>query len=934
MLALLSAVIMMLSSISFPAAQIVFAAEDADAPQTVAQQSEEVREEETIDNIPAQEVKEEPAQEKKEENNAPVQEVKETPVQEVKEAPAAEAKAQEETKQEEAVKAEPAAEAVQNVEPAAPVKTYKITWKNADGTVLAVDTVEEGTVPVYSGETPVKAETDTYMYEFAGWTITPVAAASNKTYTAKFTSLKKYFTITWKNADGTVLEIDENVPRGTIPTYDGATPEKAETATSTYVFSGWTTAVTEATSNKTYKAKFTEEKKVLKQYKVTVHFVNVLQTNGTMKEYTSTNNLTANTTWTITQKTADNKVLYKRISVNGTIYEYTGTWQFADGTILNGSYTIRGAELTEDRDIYLSPVYEQKEIWHLNYRYIDNVSTGSGSWSNQGEFSSFTHTFKAPANPAHYRFVEWKDAANGNTYNAGDKYRFPDEYKVYGLTTNVNIYAVWQPSVTVVYHSAGAQQGVEVEKYEDIAINENGSSAAHNGLTFLGWYDAAGRKIADGQTAQLPAETTEKVTRTVMHVYAHYAAAIEAADAQKVYGEEDSALEASVKGNDSKDQIGFELVREEGEDAGEYEIRIENVKAAAYPDGTQKYEIRTVNGRFEILPRALTVTVQDAEKTYGEEDPEFEAVVGQMVGEDDAALIRYELVREDGEDAGEYAILAEGEQVQGNYMVTYEAAVFTILRKEAVVTADSFTKTTKDSDPEFTAQVEGLIGEDEIAYTLTRENGTEAGEYEIRAEGEAIQGNYSVTYIPGILTIEEAPAEVIAEEPRTLIPAPADPVRPSAETAPEAEEENVQIMNAAVPMAYKAAKDSNMVQIADAAVPMAAAPKQFWALANLLCTIATGLISLMMLVFWFGTKRDEEDEEEEERKVNRKGLVRILSLIPAAGAVIAFLLTENMANPMQMTDKWTLLMVLILAANIIMMLFAKKKVEEKEEEEA
>ena len=32
------------------------------------------------------------------------------------------------------------------------------------------------------------------------------------------------FTITWKNDDGTVLEVDENVPKDTLPTYDGVTP--------------------------------------------------------------------------------------------------------------------------------------------------------------------------------------------------------------------------------------------------------------------------------------------------------------------------------------------------------------------------------------------------------------------------------------------------------------------------------------------------------------------------------------------------------------------------------------------------------------------------------------------------------------------------------------------------------------------------------------
>ena len=62
--------------------------------------------------------------------------------------------------------------------------------------------------------------------------------------------------------------------------------------------------------------------------------------------------------------------------------------------------------------------------------------------------------------------------------------------------------------------------------------------------------------------------------------------------------------------------------------------------------------------------------------------------------------------------------------------------------------------------------------------------------------------------------------------------------------------------------------------------------------------------------------------------VKRKGVTRVLSLIPAIGSIIAFLLTENMRNPMVFVDRWTWLMVLIALVQVIVCIFARKEKEE------
>lgn len=64
------------------------------------------------------------------------------------------------------------------------------------------------------------------------------------------------YTVTWKNYDGTILKIDENVDGGAIPTYVGTTPVKPSDGNHSYVFSGWTPELSSLVANTTYTATF------------------------------------------------------------------------------------------------------------------------------------------------------------------------------------------------------------------------------------------------------------------------------------------------------------------------------------------------------------------------------------------------------------------------------------------------------------------------------------------------------------------------------------------------------------------------------------------------------------------------------------------------------------------------------------------------------
>ena len=81
-----------------------------------------------------------------------------------------------------------------------------------------------------------------------------------------------------------------------------------------------------------------------------------------------------------------------------------------------------------------------------------------------------------------------------------------------------------------------------------------------------------------------------------------------------------------------------------------------------------------------------------------------------------------------------------------------------IVPAKVTVAANPAEKQAGEADPELTATVTGLYGEDTVDYTFERYPGEDAGEYIIDVTGEEKQGNYKVQYVPGVMTITEAPA--------------------------------------------------------------------------------------------------------------------------------------------------------------------------------
>ncbi|MBQ4424098.1 MAG: hypothetical protein II872_07230, partial [Clostridia bacterium] len=163
-------------------------------------------------------------------------------------------------------------------------------------------------------------------------------------------------------------------------------------------------------------------------------------------------------------------------------------------------------------------------------------------------------------------------------------------------------------------------------------------------------------------------------------------------DKDKIYGDADPKLTFKVEGLVDGETIPadfFTIYRDAGEDVGTYAIHADmpgttafvrlRAKFIATADGfdASNYDIKINEGTFTINPRTVTVTADDKTKLKGKEDPELTATVEGLVNGD---TISYTLSREPGEAVGKYTITPEGEETQGNYVVTYKTGTLTIIK--------------------------------------------------------------------------------------------------------------------------------------------------------------------------------------------------------------------------------------------------------------
>lgn len=168
---------------------------------------------------------------------------------------------------------------------------------------------------------------------------------------------------------------------------------------------------------------------------------------------------------------------------------------------------------------------------------------------------------------------------------------------------------------------------------------------------------------------------------------------------------------------------------------------------------------------FEILKKSLTITANDASRTYGENNPNFTATYDGFVNnENETYLESLPTMLADCNQAspvGSYIIVVDNAKSR-NYDITYKNGTLLVNKAELVLIVNDCSKTYGQPNPTFTSRYEGLKNNETIpawvsepTYTTEADKNSDVGVYDVYLTG-GVARNYDLDCKAGLLTIDKA----------------------------------------------------------------------------------------------------------------------------------------------------------------------------------
>lgn len=205
-------------------------------------------------------------------------------------------------------------------------------------------------------------------------------------------------------------------------------------------------------------------------------------------------------------------------------------------------------------------------------------------------------------------------------------------------------------------------------------------------------------------------------------------------------------------------------VSELPKDAGTHETTFK----AVYSNGLEV----DIPYTYTINKAPLTIEVNDAEKVYGDENPQFTySLSGFVNNEDESVLssaVSFSTKANKNSGAGTYSVAASA--TAKNYEIGCTEGTLTVKKAPLSVKVNAKSRVYGDANPQFDFTYVGLKNGDGVpVFTSELTTSTKAtkysdvGDYEVTVSG-GVATNYSFTeYIPGTLTITQAPLGISAQ---------------------------------------------------------------------------------------------------------------------------------------------------------------------------
>jgi 6-phosphogluconolactonase (cycloisomerase 2 family) len=182
------------------------------------------------------------------------------------------------------------------------------------------------------------------------------------------------------------------------------------------------------------------------------------------------------------------------------------------------------------------------------------------------------------------------------------------------------------------------------------------------------------------------------------------------------------------------------------------------------------YVFAFVDGTLTVNPAPLTVTVNNAQRAYGDPNPAFTGVITGLKNGDNITAT-YSTTATITSPVGTYPItatLVDPNNLLPNYAVTINNGTLTITPAALVVTANNAARLYGDPNPAFTGTIAGIKNNDNITaiFTTPATPASPIGTYPIiptlTDNGTGALANYTVTANNGSLTVSPAPLTVTA----------------------------------------------------------------------------------------------------------------------------------------------------------------------------